>query len=66
MRHGFVSSLLDRVADLRESASFNSGLTFGLVITGPMLVFLTFYLMQPIQGGRGYLRFVLTADFVYI
>ena len=66
MRHGFVSSLLDRVADLRESASFNSGLTFGLVVTGPMLVFLTFYLMQPIQGGRGYLRFVLTADFVYI
>ena len=66
MRHGFVSSLLDRVADLRESASFNSGLTFGLVATGPMLVFLTFYLMQPIQGGRGYLRFVLTADFVYI
>ena len=66
MRHGFVSSLLDRIADLRESASFNSGLTFGLVVTGPMLVFLTFYLMQPIQGGRGYLRFVLTADFVYI
>ena len=66
MRHGFVSSLLDRVADLRESASFNSGLTFGLVATGPMLVFFTFYLMQPIQGGRGYLRFVLTADFVYI
>ena len=66
MRHGFVSSLLDRVADLRESASFNSGLTFGLVVTGPMLVFFTFYLMQPIQGGRGYLRFVLTADFVYI
>ena len=66
MRHGFVSSLFDRIADLRESASFNSGLTFGLVVTGPMLVFLTFYLMQPIQGGRGYLRFVLTADFVYI
>ena len=66
MRHGFVSSLLDRIADLRESASFNSGLTFGLVITGPMLVFLTFYMMQPIQGARGYLRFVLTADFVYI
>ena len=66
MRHGFVSSLLDRVADLRESASFNSGLTFGLVATGPMLVFFTFYLMQPIQVGRGYLRFVLTADFVYI
>ena len=66
MRHGFVSSLLDRIADLRESASFNSGLTFGLVATGPMLVFFTFYLMQPIQGGRGYLRFVLTADFVYI
>ena len=66
MRHGFVSSLLDRIADLRESASFNSGLTFGLVVTGPMLVFLTFYLMQPIQGGRGYVRFVLTADFVYI
>ena len=66
MSHGFVSSLLDRVADLRESASFNAGLTFGLVITGPMLVFLTFYLMQPIQGVRGYLRFVLTADFVYI
>ena len=66
MRHGFVSSLLDRIADLRESASFNSGLTFGLVVTGPMLVFFTFYLMQPIQGGRGYLRFVLTADFVYI
>ena len=66
MRHGFVSSLLDRIADLRESASFNSGLTFGLVATGPMLVFFTFYLMQPIQVGRGYLRFVLTADFVYI
>jgi two-component system nitrogen regulation sensor histidine kinase NtrY len=66
MRHGFVSSLLDKIADLRESASFNSGLTFGLVATGPMLVFFTFYLMQPIQGGRGYLRFVLTADFVYI
>ncbi|MDT2057196.1 MAG: PAS domain-containing sensor histidine kinase [Planktomarina sp.] len=66
MRHGFVSSLLDRISDLRESALFNSGLTFGLVITGPMLVFLTFYMMQPIQGARGYLRFVLTADFVYI
>lgn len=66
MRHGFVSSLLDRISDLRESALFNSSLTFGLVITGPMLVFLTFYMMQPIQGARGYLRFVLTADFVYI
>ena len=50
MRHGLVSSFLDRIADFRENTSVNSGLTFCLVITGPMLVFLTFYAMQPIQG----------------
>ena len=66
MRYGLVSSFLDRIADFRENTSVNSGLTFCLVITGPMLVFLTFYAMQPIQGGRASLRFVLTADFVYI
>jgi two-component system nitrogen regulation sensor histidine kinase NtrY len=66
MRHGLVSSALDRIADLRENPSVNSGLTFGLVIMGPMLVFLTFYAMQPIEGGHASLRFILTADFVYI
>ena len=66
MRHGLVSSLLDRIADLRTNRSVNSGLTFALVIIGPLLVFLTFYAMQPIRGGRASLRFVLTADFVYI
>ena len=66
MRHGLVSSFLDRIADFRANTSVNSGLTLCLVITGPMLVFLTFYVMQPIQGGRASLRFVLTADFVYI
>ena len=66
MRHGLVSSLVDRVADLHTNRSVNSGLTFALVITGPLLVFFTFYAMQPIQGGRASLRLVLTADFVYI
>ena len=66
MRYGLASSLLDRIADLRTNRSANSGLTFALVIIGPLLVFLTFYAMQPIQGGRASLRFVLTADFVYI
>ena len=66
MRHGIVSSLLDRVADLRNNRSVNSSLAFALVTTGPFLVFLTFYAMQPIRGGHASLRFVLTADFVYI
>lgn len=66
MRHGLISSLLDRIADLRTNRSVNSSLTVALVITGPLLVFLTFYAMQPIKGGRASLRFVLTADFVYI
>ena len=66
MRQGLVSSLLDKMADLRANPQVNSNLTFVLVVTGPLLVFLTFYAMQPIKGGRASLRFILTADFVYI
>ena len=66
MRQGLVSSLLDKIADLRANPQVNSNLTFVLVVTGPLLVFLTFYAMQPIKGGRASLRFILTADFVYI
>ena len=66
MRNGLASSLLDRIADLLTNRSANSGLTFALVIIGPLLVFFTFYAMQPIQGGRASLRLALTADFVYI
>ena len=66
MRQGLVSSLLDKMADLRANPQVNSNFTFVLVVTGPLLVFLTFYAMQPIKGGRASLRFILTADFVYI
>ena len=66
MRQGLVSSLLDKMADLRANPQVNSILTFVLVVTGPLLVFLTFYAMQPIEGGRASLRLILTADFVYI
>jgi len=45
MRQGLVSSLLDKIADLRANPQVNSNLTFVLVVTGPLLVFLTFYAM---------------------
>ncbi len=66
MRQGIISSLIDKIVDIRHKVAFNAMLTIILVILGPLLVFLTFYAMQPIEGGRGSLRFVLIADFVYI
>jgi two-component system nitrogen regulation sensor histidine kinase NtrY len=66
MRKGIISSLIDKIVDIRHKVAFNAMLTIILVILGPLLVFLTFYAMQPIEGGRGSLRFVLIADFVYI
>ena len=66
MRKGIISSLIDKIVDIRHKVAFNAILTIILVILGPLLVFLTFYAMQPIEGGRGSLRFVLIADFVYI
>ena len=66
MRKGIISSLINKIVDIRHRVAFNAMLTIILVILGPLLVFLTFYAMQPIEGGRGSLRFVLIADFVYI
>ena len=66
MRHGILSFILNRVVEARKNPSLNVAFTIGLVLCGPLLVFATFYALKPIEGGHAALRFVLTADLIYI
>ena len=66
MRHGILSFILNRVVEARKNSSLNMAFTIGLVLCGPLLVFATFYALKPIEGGHAALRFVLTADLIYI
>ena len=66
MRHGTASTILNRIVMFGKIPSFNAALTIGLVAGGPLLVFATFYAMKPIQGGTAALRFILTADLIYV
>ena len=66
MRQGSVSFILNQVVEACKKPSLNAALTVGLVFGGPMLVFATFYAMKPIEGGHAALRFILTADLIYI
>ena len=66
MRHGILNFILNRAVDARKNPNLNVAFTFGLVFSGPLLVFATFYALKPIEGGHAALRFVLTADLIYI
>ena len=66
MRHGTASTILNRIVMFGKIPSLNAALTIGLVAGGPLLVFATFYAMKPIQGGTAALRFILTADLIYV
>ena len=66
MRHGILSFILNRVVEARKNSSVNMAFTIGLVLCGPLLVFATFYALKPIEGGHAALRFILTADLIYI
>ena len=53
---------------LRRRRRFRNGVTFGLVLLGPVLALITFLVLGPLDQGASApsLRLVLLADFVYV
>lgn len=66
MQHGWTSSVVDRIAGIRRNPSVQNILTVTLVVAGPILVLFTYLALQPIAGDAGFLRLILTLDFVYV
>lgn len=62
------SSAWEKVSRLRRQRRVQNAATLGLVILGPMLAFLTFLVLGPLDssGNDAALRGVLLADLVYI
>ena len=62
-------STLARTGRFMRRRSVSNAVTFGLVLLGPLLAVLTFFVLGPLDGTTGQqlsLRLVLLADLVYV
>lgn len=68
MRTPVRTSSWQRLQKIRRQRRFQNAATLGLVILGPVLTFLTYLVLGPLEQGASApaLRLVLLADLVYI
>ena len=68
MRANVRTSTWVRLNRLRRQRRYQNAATLGLVILGPILAFLTFLVLGPLDQGATslLLRVVLLADLVYV
>ncbi|MGR3662002.1 MAG: ATP-binding protein [Paracoccaceae bacterium] len=68
MRANVRTSTWERLNRLRRQRRYQNAATLGLVLLGPLLAFLTFLVLGPLDQGASapMLRLILLADLVYI
>ena len=61
-----LGQVLSWLVELRRIPVVRFAVMIALAVTGPILAIATYYALAPIEGERGPLRLILTADLVYI